>query len=127
MTLEVPARFCTLLMWNAGGGLTGLRFVGLNLGGLRMKRRRGRGLIGDLGLLWRDGWDWDRVGPGSFDGLRCGRCGCDGRRLGGEDIVGIGWRLGRQRQRADHAGLNGARGRVGVAPGLARSARTMPN
>src|ERR1035437_816733 len=65
--------------WDAGGGLAGLRLVGVNSGGLRMERRRRRGLVGDLrglGGLGGVSGNWDCVGFGSFDGV--GR-GYDGR------------------------------------------------
>src|ERR1017187_6145665 len=69
------------------GAFAGLHLVGLDLDGLRMERRRRRGLVRELrglGGLDRDG---DRVGLGYVDGFRRWRDGRGRWVIRGEDIV----------------------------------------
>ena len=100
------------------GAFAGLHLVGLDLDRLWMQRRRRRGLVRELrglGGLDRDG---DRVGLGYVDGFRRGRDGRGRWVIRGEDIVLIHRRLGRQRDVADHGGLDGAGGGGSLAPAL---------
>ena len=112
--------------WTLRGGLAGCGrrgFAGGGLGGLRRVRAVGvwavracacRRVFGGLGGLFGDG---DFVGLGWGLGLLFGADGRGAGGLGGEDAVVDGALLGRQRERDDHGGLDGA-GVRGFSPQL---------
>src|ERR1017187_4307287 len=100
------------------GAFAGLHLVGLDLDRLWMRRRRRRVFVSDLGGLCVVDRDGARVGLGYVDGFRRGRYGGGRRVFGGEAIVLIHRRLGRQRDIADHGGLDGSGGGGRVAPTL---------
>ena len=98
----------------AGGGLGGLGRCGLRVFGWLWG-----GALGELGLGWLLAGDLEVTWIGWRLGVFLGGRGCGAGVLGGEDAGVEGLLAGRQRERGDHGGLDGASLHAVLAPGLA--------